>query len=153
MRLLTGGFLADFKTGYLQIASVEHQCEVTGGTDNGEGGSGSGVTAGYAAGRLVKLVRHTDGTCHLVAAGSVTATSIGDATHIVAQTDDSLNTTTIRGEAYDYRARGILKNTATAVPNPLALTATMKRVALYKIVNADDVKIIEVKPSTVSVVR
>jgi len=153
--LLTTGYLADFKTGYMQIAIPEHQCEVTGGTDDADNdGNGSGLTAGYAVGRLVKLVRHTDGSCHLVAAGSVTATSIGDATHIVAQADDSLITTTIRGEALNFAPTGLLKNTATSAPEAsAAASATVKRVALYKIVNSDDIKIIPVKPSTVSVVR
>lgn len=150
--IVTTGFLADFKTAYQQIAIPEHQCEVTGGTDDADrDGQGSGLNAGYAAGRLVKLVRHTDGSCHLVAASSVSATSIGDATHIVAQTDDSLDTTTIRGENLNFNPTGLLKNTATAIPT--AVTATMKRVALWKIINADDVKIIPVKPATVSVVR
>ena len=150
--LLTTGYLADFKTGYLQIAVVEHQCEVLGGTDDADNdGNGSGTTAGYAAGRLVKLTRLSDGTCYIAAPSNVTATSTGDATHIVAQTDDSLITTTIRGEAYNFNPTGLLKNTATSTPS--AVTDTMKRVSLWKIVNADDVKIIPVKHSTISVVR
>jgi len=153
--LLTTGYVADFKTGYLQIAVVEHQCEVTGGTDDGDGTvSAAAVTNGYAQGRLVKLVRHDDGSCHLVAAGSVTATSIGDATHIVAQTDDSLDTTTIKGEQLNFAPTGLLKNTATSAPSSsAAASATVKRVALWKITNSDDVKIIPVKHATTSVVR
>jgi len=162
--LLTTGFLADFKTGYMQIAIPEHRCEVMGGTDKGDGGvATAAVTTGFAVGRLVKLVRLADGTCYIIPAGTiettpgtvdypVTATSIGDATHIVAQTDDSLDTTTIRGEVLNFMGKQILKNTATGSV-PTAATATMKRVALWKIVNADDVKIIEVKHATVSVVR
>ena len=149
--LLTTGYLADFKTGYLQIATVEHRCEVLSGTDNGAGGSGSGVTAGYAVGRLVKLTRLSDGTCYIAAAGDESATSVGTNTHIIAQADDSLNTTTIRGEALNFAPTGLLKNTATSTPS--AATATMKRVALWPIVNADDIKIIPVKHSTISVVR
>ena len=145
--LLTSGYLADFKTGYLQIAIPEHRCEVLGGTDGG-----SDLTAGFAAGRLVKLTRLSDGTCYIEAATGVSQTSIGDATHIVAQTDDSLDTTTIRGEVLNFMGAQILKNTTTGSA-PSAATATMKRVALWKIVNADDVKIIPVKHSTVSVVR
>jgi hypothetical protein len=162
--LLTTGFLADFKTGYLQIAKIEPRCEVMGGTDNGAGGvATAAVTTGFAAGRLVKLVRLADGTCYIIPAGSiettpgtpdypVTATSIGDATHIIAQTDDSLITTTIRGEVLNFMPTGLLKNTKTGTV-PTAATATMKKVALWPIVNADDVKIIEVKPSTVSTIR
>jgi hypothetical protein len=150
--LLTTGYLADFKTGYLQIAIPEHQCEVINGVDDADNdGAGSGLTAGFAVGRLVKLVRLSDGTCYITAAGSVTATSIGDATHIVAQADDSLDTTTIKGEQFNYNPTGLLKNTATETPTEA--TATMKRVALWKIVNSDDVKIIPVKHATTSVVR
>ena len=149
---VTTGYLADFKTGYLQIATVEHRCEVLGGTDDADrDGNGSGLTAGYAAGRLVKLERLSDGSCYITAAGSVSATSIGDATHIIAQTDDSLDTTTIKGEQLNFAPTGLLKNTATSTPS--AATATMKRVALWKITNSDEVKIIPVKPATVSVVR
>lgn len=150
--LLTTGYLADFKTGYLQIAMPEHQCEVIAGTDDADhDGAGSGLTAGYAAGRLVKLVRLADGSSYITAATNVSATSIGDATHIIAQTDDSLDTTTIKGEQLNYNPTGLLKNTATSTPTEK--TATMKRVALWKIVNSDDVKIIPVKHSTTSVVR
>lgn len=151
--LLTSGYLADFKTGYMQIAIPEHQCEVMGGTDDGDGTTSTAATTnGYAAGRLVVLTRLSDGSCYLAPAANVTATSIGTATHIIAQTDDSLDTKTIRGEVLDFRPTGILKNTKTGEV-PSAATDTMKRVALYKIVNSDDIKIIEVKPSTASVVR
>jgi hypothetical protein len=151
--LLTSGFIADFKTGYLQIPTVEHQCEVMGGTDDGDGTtSTAAVTNGYAVGRLVKLVRLSDGSCYLTTPGTVTATSIDEATHIIAQADDSLDTKTIRGEALNFNPTHLLKNTATGSV-PTAKTATMKIVALWKITNSDDVKIITVKPSTVSVVR
>jgi hypothetical protein len=152
--LLTTGYLADFKTGYLQIAVVEHRCEVTGGTDDADAdGAGSGLTAGYAAGRVVKLVRHTDGSCHLVAPADLTD-PLADGTHIVAQTDDSLDTTTIRGEVLDFRPTELLKNTATSAPSAAtAASSTVKRVALYKIVNTDDIKLIPVAHATTSVVR
>lgn len=143
--LLTGGYIADFKTGYMQIAIPEHQAEVMGGTDGPIGAQG------YAAGRLVKVTRLADGSIVIAAPTGVTATSIGDATHIVAQTDDSLHGA-IRTEVLNYMPTGILKNTATGIA-PTAATATMKRVALWKIVNADDVKIIPVKDATISVVR
>ena len=143
--LLTSGYLADFKTGYLAIATPEHRCEVMDGTDVNSG------KTGFAVGRLVKLVRLSDGTAYITAAGSVTATSIGDATHIVAQSDDSLTAGTIRTEALNFAPIGILANTEVSIPS--AATATMKRVALYKIVNSDDIKIIPVKHATVSVVR
>ena len=154
--LLTSGYLADFKTGYLAIATPEHRCAVIGGTDT------NGGKTGFAVGRLVKLVRLADGSCYIIGAGTiettpgtvdypVTATSIGDATHIIAQSDDSLTAGTIRTEALNFAPIGILANTESSTPS--AATATMKRVALYKIVNADDIKIIPVKHATVSVVR
>jgi hypothetical protein len=143
--LLTSGFLADFKTGYLAIATYEPRAEVVGGTDGPTG------ALGYAAGRLVKLTRNSDGTANLIAPLNVTLTSIGDATHIVAQTDDSLDGRAIRSEVLNFMATGILKNTAASAPS--AVSATMKKVALWPIVNADDIKIIPVKHATVSVVR
>jgi len=145
--LLTSGFLADFKTGYLQIATVEPQVEVMGGTDGG-----SGLTAGYAAGRLVLLTRLADGTAIIAQPANVTATSIGTATHIIAQTDDSLDGRAIRTEALNFMATELLKNTTTGAA-PSAVSATMKKVALYTIGNVDDVKLILVKHATVSVVR
>ena len=130
--LLKTGLLADFKTGYLQIALIEPQCDVTGGTDMTTGADGgSGVTAGFAVGRLVKLVRHTDGSCHLVAPTALT--SISDATHIVAQADDSLDTTTIKGEQLNFAAIGLLKNTATSAPDAgTAASATCKKSSIME---------------------
>lgn len=147
--LLTSGVLVEFKTGYLQIAQVEHQCEVILGTDTNNGATG------FAVGRPVRLYRHTDGSCAITVATTSYAGGIGDATHIVAQADDSLDTTTIKGEQFNYNPTGILANTSAedTVGDITAATATMKRVALWKIINSDDVKIIPVKHATVSVVR
>lgn len=142
------GYIADFKIGYMQISSIEHQAEVIGGTDTADG------VTGFAVARLVKVTRLADGSVILAVPSNVTATSIGDATHIVAQSDDSLRNYVGDGiptEKYQSRPRGILGNTSASTPT--AATATMKSVALYKIVNADDVKIIPVAPATVSVVR
>ena len=142
------GFIADFKIGYLQRAVIEHQAEVMGGADTADG------LTGFAVSRLVKLTRLADGTCIIAAPSNVTATSIGDATHIVAQSDDTLRnvpTDVIPTERYISRNRNILANTASSVPT--GATATMKSIALYKIINADDIKIIPVKPATVSVTR
>lgn len=142
------GYIADFKIGYLQRAIIEHQVEVIGGTDTADG------LTGFAVGRLVKLTRLADGSAHIKAPTSVSATSISDATHIVAQSDDSLrnvNADVIPVEKYQTRNRNILGNTSSSTPS--GATATMKSIALYKIVNADDIKIIPVAPDTVSVVR
>lgn len=148
------GFIADFKIGYLQIANIEHQAEVIGGTDTADG------LTGFAVARLVKLVRLGDGSAYIVPATDVTAASIGDATHIIAQSDDSLRNVpgdAIPVERYQTRNRNILGNTRAAIsvdlPVPTGATQTMKSIALYRIVNADDIKIIPVKPAMVSVVR
>lgn len=143
------GFIADFKIGYLQRAVIEHQAEVMGGADTADG------LTGFAVSRLVKLTRLADGTCIIAAPANVTATSIGDATHIVAQSDDTLRNVpadAIPTERYISRNRNILANTASG-DAPTGATATMKSVALYKVINADDIKIIPVKPVTVSVTR
>jgi len=143
------GFIADFKIGYMQIALIEHQTEVMGGNDTADG------LTGFAVSRLVKLTRLADGTAIISAPANVTATSIGDATHIVSQSDDSLRNVigdAIPVEKYQTRPRNILANTASGGA-PSGATATMKSVALYKIVNADDIKIIPVAPASVSVNR
>lgn len=143
------GFIADFKIGYLQRAVIEHQAEVIGGADTADG------LTGFAVGRLVKLTRLADGSVHIGVPTAVSATSISDATHIVAQSDDSLRNVpadVIPVERYQTRNRNILANTASGAA-PAAATATMKSIALYKIINADDIKIIPVKPATVSVTR
>lgn len=146
------GYIADFKTGYLQKALIEHQVEVMGGTDV----SYDGKVTGFAVSRLVKLTRLADGTAIVAAPANVTATSIGTATHIVAQSDDSLRNVpsdVIPVEKYNSRNRNILGNTSTEETAPTEETATMKSVALYKIVNVDDIKIIPVALESVSVIR
>ena len=144
------GYIADFKLGYLQIAIIEPRAEVMGGTDTQAG------KTGFAVSRLVKLTRLADGSALIEAPANVTATSIGSATHIVAQSDDSLRNVpedSIKTEKYTTRGSNILANTSAELSAPDAITATMKSVALYKIVNADDVKIIPVAHATISVVR
>ena len=142
------GFIADFKIGYMQVAIIEHRAEVVGGTDE------AGGLTGFATGRLVKLTRLSDGSCHIAVPTAVSATSISDATHIVAQSDDSLRNTIgdcIPTERYSSLNRDILANTASSAPS--AATATMKSIALWKITNSDDIKIIPIAPATVSVRR
>ena len=143
------GYIADFKTGYLQVAIAEHMTEVMGGTDTVDGATGIAVS------RLVKLTRLSDGSA-IIKPASVTATSIGDATHIVAQSDDSLRNSLadcIPVEQYSTRYKGIIRNTSTAEDDPTAATDTMKTVALYKITDANDIKIIPIKPALASVNR
>lgn len=153
------GFIADFKTGYLQRAVILHSCAVSGGTDVAHDG-----TTGYAVGRLVKVTALGNDVYTIGSPGTVTATSIDEATHIIAQSDDSLRNVpedAIPTEKYTTRGRNILANTYKASDygagqthqNPLTTYPIFKSVAVYKIVNPDDVKIIEVKPATVSVRR
>lgn len=145
------GFIADFKTGYLQRALILPQAAVTGGTDTAYDG-----TEGFAVGRLVKIT-YSSGLPILQAPSNVTATSTGDATHIVAQSDDTLRNypaDRIPVERYTTRSRGILANTLDAVGNVDSTDISQwKSAAVYKIVDADDIKIIPIKPATVSVNR
>lgn len=145
------GYIAEFQTGYLQ-REVRYEAIVTGGTDGGlrTKSTTAGITQGFAPGRLVKATKITSGAnkgrLHLVAAGSVTATSIGDATHIIAQSD-----ATIRDIPSDYNYQEqysslpdlICKNTGTMADTTYVDGTGSKTVALYKIVNVDDIKIID----------
>jgi len=150
MQAAKSGYIADFKIGYLQVAIIEHQAEVMGGTDT------SGGLTGFAVSRLVKLTRLADGTALIQAPANVTATSIGTATHIVAQSDDTLRNVigdVIPVEKLSTINRNILSNTSTEESAPTGETSTMKSIALYKITNSDDIKIITVAPASVSVRR
>lgn len=142
------GYLGDFKIGYMQVALIEHRVEVIGGSDT------AGGLTGFAVGRFVKLTRLSDGSCHITVPTAVSATSISDATHIIAQSDDSLRNVpgdAIPTEKYSTQNRNIVANTASSTPT--AATTTMKSVALYKITNSDDIKIITVAPTSVSIRR
>lgn len=153
------GFIADFKTGYLQRAIVLHKCAVGGGSDVAHDG-----LTGYAVGRLVKITAIGNDVYVISQPTAVSATSISDATHIIAQSDDSLRNVpgdAIPTERYTTRGRNILGNTYDpsdyganqTYTGPLTSYSIFKTVAVYKIVNSDDVKIIEVAPATVSVRR
>ena len=125
MNAAKAGFVAEFATGYLQ-REIMLDVTVAGGTD---AGLRNAADQGYAPGRLVRIV---DGA--ITAPAGVTATSIGNATHIIAQSDDTIRDLP---EDYNYTERyttllnGIVKN-----------SGTKKTVAVYKIVNSDDVKIV-----------
>lgn len=120
------GIIAEFVTGYLQREIKVDDVTVAGGTDTGLRDTSK---TGYAPGRLVKLANGA-----ITAPTGVTETSIGDATHIIAQSDD-----TIRDNPEDYN---YVENYST-LPNLICKNSTEKKtVALYKIVNADDVKLI-----------
>lgn len=144
MNAAKSGYIAEFETGYLQRA-IRMEAYVVGGTDKGLRDSSK---LGFAPGRLVKIITEAvSGKPLVTAAGSTSATSIGDATHIIAQSDDTIRE---MPEDYNYTERyssmpnGICKNTGTYVPTTYTDVTGLKTISVYKIVNADDVKIIAV---------
>ena len=139
------GFIAEFVTGYLQ-REIRVNATVVGGTDVGMRDANIGADAiaaldakrkGFAPGRLVV---YDAATGAITAASNVTATSIGTATHIIAQSDDTIRELP---EDYNYTEQYstlpnlICKNTGTTTA-----AGDKKTVALYKIVNKDDIKIV-----------
>ena len=119
------GFIAEFVTGYLQ-REIRMEVTVAGGTDTGLRDSSK---TGYAPGRLVRIVNGA-----VTAPERVTATSVGNATHIIAQSDDTIRELP---EDYNYTEK------YTTLPNLIVKNSVEKKtVAVYKIVNTDDVKII-----------
>lgn len=135
MTAAKSGIIAEFQTGYLQ-REIRLIATVAGGTDTGLRDGAEG----YAVGRLVKCEGVGDGTdanpIVITAPAGVTATSIGNATHIIAQSDD---TTRDVPSDYNYTER------YTTLPNLVVKNTAVgekKTVAVYKIVNPDDVKLI-----------
>lgn len=134
MTAAKNGIIAEFQTGYLQ-REIRLIATVAGGTDAGLRDT---ATRGFAVGRLVRCEGVGDGTdanpIVITAPVGVTANSIGNATHIIAQSDD---TTRDVPEDYNYTER------YTTLPNLIVKNSnTGKTVAVYKIVNPDDVKLI-----------
>lgn len=133
------GVIAEFETGYLQ-REIRLIATVSGGEDTGLRDSSK---RGFAVGRLVKvtntageyaIAKPTTGAGSKGAAGLVTD-GIGDATHIIAQSDD-----TIRDEPSDYNEM----ERYSSLPNLICKDSTTKKtVALYKIVNEDDIKLVK----------
>lgn len=127
MNAAKNGFVAEFVNGYLQ-REIRVEATVAGGTDAGLRDS---AKTGYAPGRLV-VYNATNGT--ITAPAGVTATSKGNATHIIAQSDD-----TIRDLPEDYN---YMEN-YSSLPNLVCKNSVEKKtVALYSIINSDDIKII-----------
>lgn len=129
------GYVAEFQTGYLQ-REIHTIATVAGGTD---AGLRNASQTGYAVGRLVKVTGVGEGTdtnpLVIAAPTGVSATSIGDATHIIAQSDDTIRDVP---EDFNYTER------YTTLPNLIVKNSQSgKTVALYKIVNRDDIKIID----------
>ena len=133
MTAAKSGYIAEFQNAYLQ-REIRLIATVAGGTDNGL----RDAKTGYAVGRLVKCEGVGNGTNDspivITAPVGVTATSIGDATHIIAQSDDTIRDVP---EDYNYPER------YTTLPNLVVKNSgTAKTVAVYKITNKDDIKIV-----------
>lgn len=134
MTAAKSGIIAEFETAYLQ-REIRLVATVAGGTDAGLRDSSK---VGYAVGRLVVVTGSGSGTnaspVAITAPTGVTATSIGDATHIIAQSDD-----TTRDEPSDYNEM----EKYSSLPNLVCKNSTTgKTVAVYKIVNPDDIKLV-----------
>lgn len=134
MTAAKSGIIAEFETAYLQ-REIRLVATVAGGQDTGLRDSSK---VGYAVGRLVVVTGSGSGTnaspVAITAPTGVTATSIGNATHIIAQSDD-----TTRDEPSDYNEM----EKYSSLPNLVCKNSTTgKTVAVYKIVNKDDIKLI-----------
>lgn len=134
MTAAKSGIIAEFETAYLQ-REIRLVATVAGGTDKGVRNE---KAVGYAVGRLVVVTGNGSGTnaspVAITAPTGVTATSIGDATHIIAQSDD-----TTRDEPSDYNEM----EKYSSLPNLVCKNSTTgKTVAVYKIVNPDDIKLV-----------
>lgn len=134
MTAAKSGIIAEFETAYLQ-REIRLVATVAGGTDKGVRNE---KAVGYAVGRLVVVTGSGSGTnaspVAITAPTGVTATSIGNATHIIAQSDD-----TTRDEPSDYNEM----EKYSSLPNLVCKNSTTgKTVAVYKIVNPDDIKLV-----------
>lgn len=125
------GIVAEFDTGYLQ-REIRISATVAGGTD---AGLRDATQTGYGLYRLVKIgAPDTNGVRAITAPTGVTATSLGDATHIIAQSDDTIRDVP---EDFNYPER------YSTLPNLIVKNSTTaKTVAVFKITNPDDIKLI-----------
>lgn len=130
------GKLARFKIGYMQREIILHQAKVQAGTDVSVHNAG---TTGFLVGRVVKVTLGADGI-HTITQPDDTTTEaniLATGNYIIAQSDNSMRGTPedcIPTERYNSRYDGIVKNTAGA---------DAKAVAVYKIVNTDDIEFVE----------
>ena len=151
---MKNGFRAEFVTGYLQIAKILHQAKVSGGIDESKyrkNVDGS-VVKGFGVGRLVKVTPNNDGTVTITkptsGVGTITASTnksafdtavaagVGDATHIIAQSDNS-----VRNTIDEY----IPTDKYSTVYDEIVADETEgKAVAVYPIINKDDVKLVQI---------
>lgn len=128
------GFIAEFQTGYLQ-REIRVIAKVSDGKDKGLRDGALGI----AVGRLVTVTGGPgDGTDEkpltITPVKGVSLTDIKGATHIIAQSDSTIRDVP---EDYNYPER------YSTLPNLIVANSTTgKTVALYKITNPDDVKVI-----------
>ena len=129
------GLIAEFKTGYLQREIMLHQCVVNAGTDESVYDA---TKKGYIVGRIVKITESNG--IYTIASPADTTDPLADGTHIIAQSDNTLRSVPedyIPTEKYTSRYDGIVKNSANSTD--------YKPVAVYKIVNKDDIKLVDIK--------
>ena len=130
MNAAKNGIIANFNTGYLQ-REIRLIATVAGGTDAGLRDSSK---VGYAVGRLVVVSSPDANGVSAITASNATSSTIGNATHIIAQSDD-----TIRDDYNDFN----YTERYTTLPNLVCKnSATTKTVAVYKITDASDIKLI-----------
>lgn len=116
------GIIAEFVTGYLQ-REIRLVAKVVGGDDVGLRDK---TTKGLAIGRLVKLTEE-NGVKTLTA-----VSALKDATHIIAQTDDTIREDQICADPENY----------STLPNLICKNSDEeKTVAVWKIVDPDDIQL------------
>lgn len=128
------GKIARFKTGYLQKEIILHQAKVAGGTDVSVHNT---ANLGFLVGRIVKVTKGADGIYTIAQPDNTTteANILATGNYILAQSDNSMRGTPedcIPTDKYTSRYDGIVKNTTEA-----------KAVAVYKIINPDDIEFVE----------
>lgn len=140
------GLIARFKTGYLQREIILPRCKVEEGADESVYDAS---TKGYIVGRIVTVTKSqaagssvNDGSADLFTITTPTditaANILTTGNYIIAQSDNSMRGNPddyIPTEKYNSRYDGLVKNT----------TGTdYKAVAVYRIVNPDDIELLEI---------
>ena len=120
------GYVAEFVTGYLQ-REIRLEATVAGGTD---AGLRDASKTGYAPGRLV---HYENGAITAPVGANLANRNFGNANYIIAQSDDTIRDVP---EDYNYTEK------YSTLPNLICKnSAEKKTVAVYKIVNFDDIKL------------
>lgn len=129
------GLVGQFKTGYLQREIILHRCVVKDGTDVSRYNAS---VAGYIVGRIVKITKSSDavGEYFTIEDPADVTAPLTDGTHIIAQSDNTVRDVPgdyIPAEKYNTVYDGIVANTGVG---------DLKAVAVYKIVNKDDINLV-----------